>query len=129
MANRPTDAIECFYQMKSELGEKTNMRGEQVIWVVGEGGPACRCRQRLCDRSLSGFKLRCAETLEQLGDAAVVAQQYDNAITQYTAALSLELAVPEDILIKRSKVCMAMGLWEDALDDTNQVRHFCHGQF
>ena len=122
------DAIECFYQMKSELAEKTNTRGEQVLWVVGEStGHACHCGQHLCDQSFSGFKLRCAHKLEHLGDAAVVGQQYDNAITRYTAALSLDLAVPEDILIKRSKVSMAMGLWEDALDDTNQVRHFYLG--
>ena len=53
------------------------------------------------------------------------AQQYDNAITRYSAALSVDPAVPQDVLIKRSKVYMTMGLWEDALDDANQVRHFC----
>ena len=125
MVNRLTDAIECFQQMNSELAGKRNMDGEQVKWVVGESGHVCRCRQRLCDRSLSDFKLCCAGGLERLGDAAVAAQQYDDAITRYSATLSLDPAVPQDVLIKRSKVYMAMGLWEDALDDTNQVRHFC----
>jgi tetratricopeptide (TPR) repeat protein len=125
MANRLMDVIECFQHMNNELAGKTNTRSEQVKWVVGEGGHACRCRQCLCDRSRSDFRLRYAEKLEYLGDAAVDAQQYNDAITQYSAALSLDLAVQQDILIKRSKVYVAMGLWGDALDDTNQVRDFC----
>ena len=52
------------------------------------------------------------------------AQQYDDAMTWYSAALSLDPAIPQDVLIKRSKVYMAMGLWEDALDDTSKVCHF-----
>ena len=71
MANCPTDAIECFYQMNSELAGKTNLRGEQVKWVVGESGHVCRCGQRLFDLSLLDFKMRCAEKLKHLGDAAV----------------------------------------------------------
>ena len=125
MANHPTDAIECFHQMNSELAGKTNMRGEQVKWVIGESGFACRRRRRLCDRFLSDFKLRFAEKLERLGDAAVDAQHYDDAITRYSTALSLDPSIRKDALIKRSKVYMAKGLWEDALDDTNQVPHFC----
>jgi hypothetical protein len=90
--------------MNSELEGKTNI-GEQVKWVVD-------------------FKLRCAEKLEHLGDAAVDAQQYDGAITQYSATLSLDPTIPRDVLIKRSKVYVAKELWEDALDDTNQVHEF-----
>jgi hypothetical protein len=55
----------------------------------------------------------------------VDAQRHDDAITQYSVALSLNPAVRQDLLIKRSRVYVAKGLWEDALDDTNQVRHFC----
>ena len=99
------------------------MRSEQVEWIIGEGGHACRFRQCLCDRSLLDFKLRCAEKLEQLGDTAVDAQQYDDASARYSAALSLDPAIPRDVLIKRSKVYVAMGLWEEALDDTDQVCH------
>ena len=54
------------------------------------------------------------------------AQRHDDAIAQYSAALSLNPAVRQDILIKRSKVYVTKGLWKDALDDTNQVRDFCH---
>ena len=63
--------------------------------------------------------------LEHLGDIAAEGQQHDEAITQYSTALSLSPATPQDVLIKRSKVYMAKGSWEDAIDDMNQVRHFC----
>ena len=111
--------------MNSELAGKTNTRGERVKWIIGESGYACCCRQRLYDRSSSDFRLRCAEKLERLGDAAVDAKHYDDAITRFSAALSLDPAVRQDILIKRSRVYVANWLWEDALDDTNQVRHIC----
>ena len=50
------------------------------------------------------------------------AQRHDDAITQYSVALSLNPAVRQDILVKRSKVYVTKGLWKEALDDTNQVR-------
>ena len=71
------------------------------------------------------FKQRCAETLEHLGDIAAGAQEHDEAITQYSTALSLNPIVPRDVLMKRSKVYMEKGSWGDAIDDMNQVRHFC----
>ena len=49
------------------------------------------------------------------------AQRHDDAITQYSVALSLNPAVQQDILVKRSKVYVTKGLWKEALDDTNQV--------
>ena len=48
-------------------------------------------------------------------------QRYDDAISQYSAALSLDLSIPH-VYIKRSKVYMAKGSWKDALDDVNRVR-------
>ena len=85
-----------------------------------------RCsRWRLCDQSPLDFKQRCAERLRRLGDVAVETQRHDDAITRYSVALSLNPAVRKDILIKRSKVYVAKGFWENAIDDTNQVRHFC----
>ena len=58
----------------------------------------------------------------------MAAQRHDDAIAQYSAALSLNPAVRQDLLIKRSKSYVAKGLWDDALDDTDQVRIFCHVQ-
>ena len=52
------------------------------------------------------------------------AQQYDVAIPQYSAALSLNPPSPQALLIKRSKAYVAGGLWNDALDDANKVRQF-----
>ena len=88
-------------------------------------GRARHSRWHLCDRSPLDFKKRCAERLRRLGDVAVETQRHDDAITHYSVALSLNPAVRKDILIKRSKLYVAKGLWENAMDDTNQVSHFC----
>ncbi|KAF8555063.1 TPR-like protein [Imleria badia] len=92
------DASECFLQMKNEL---TGKFGKQAIWA-------------------EAFRKRCTEKLERLGDVAADAQQHDDAITRYSAALSLKPPIPH-VFIKRSKVYIAKGLWEDALEDVNQV--------
>jgi len=49
------------------------------------------------------FKQRFSKKLESLGDAAMNAQQLDEAILEYSAALSLDCPVPQGFLIKRSK--------------------------
>ena len=68
-----------------------------------------------------------AENLEDLGDTTAAAQRYDEAISLYTTALSLKPRSPQDILVKRSKMYMAIGSWTQALDDANQVHHFVTG--
>ena len=75
----------------------------------------------LCHHPLSEFKFGCCKKLEDLGDTAMNIQHYDEAISQYSAALALDPAGPQDLFIKRSKVYIARGLWEDALNDANQV--------
>ena len=62
--------------------------------------------------------------LEHLGDIAAEAQQHDEAITQYSTALSLNPVIPQDTFTKRSQVYMAKGSWEDAINDINEVCHF-----
>jgi len=52
------------------------------------------------------------------------AQQFDEAISEYSVALSLNSSVPQDLFIRRSKAYIARGLWEDALCDANKVRYF-----
>jgi hypothetical protein len=84
--------------------------------------------QRSCDRSPSDFKQRCVEKLERLGDIAAEAKLHDEAIIHYSTALSLNLVIPQDIFAKRSKVWVAKGSWEDAIEDANQVCHFCASQ-
>ena len=61
----------------------------------------------------------------RLGDAAADDERHEDAVMQYSAALSLNPPIPQDILVKRSKVYLARNLWKDALDDINRVCHFC----
>lgn len=49
------------------------------------------------------------------------AGRYDEAISQYSAALSLNASSPQTLFVKRSKAHAAKGLWEDALSDANEV--------
>ena len=77
---------------------------------------------------LSDFRQRVAEKPEDLGDAAAAAQRYDEAISLYTTALSLKPRSSQGILVKRSKMYMTVGSWEQALDDANQVHHFVSGR-
>ena len=72
----------------------------------------------------SDFKSKCHGKLENLGNNAMNAKEYDEAISQYTIALSLNPASPQQLLIKRSKSCAGKGLWKDALNDANEVAHF-----
>lgn len=57
------------------------------------------------------------------------ARQYDEAISQCTAALSLNPTNLQDLFAKRSKAYIMKGLWEDALNDANQVTHFNFSKF
>ena len=77
---------------------------------------------------LSDFSQRAAEKPEDLGDTAAAAQRYDEAISLYTTALSLKPRSPQGILVKRSKMYMTIGSWEQALDDASQVHRFVTGR-
>ena len=119
-----TAATECFHQMNSELEGEVKLHAEQAKWVVGW----CFCvtcgYSRLFDYFLLDSKQRLSTELEHLGDTAMNAQRLEEAISQYSCALSLEPAVPSGLLIKRSKAYIIMGLWEDALNDANEVCSF-----
>ena len=56
-----------------------------------------------------------------LGDSAMDSNNYDEAIKQYSDALTLDPANQSDILLKRSKVRAVMGSWEQALVDADKV--------
>ncbi|KAF8123583.1 hypothetical protein EV363DRAFT_1356190, partial [Boletus edulis] len=102
--NRIADAVECFQEMTNELGEETTgLHGEHLAWALD-------------------FKQRTLEKLEHLGDKAVDAKRYDDAISPYSTVLSLIL-IPSShaILVKRSKAWLATGSWKQALEDANQV--------
>jgi hypothetical protein len=73
---------------------------------------------------LLDFKQRSFKNLEHLGDTAVDTQRYDEAISRYSTALSLDYPSPQGILIKRSNAHVATGSWKQAVDDANQVHYF-----
>ena len=120
--NRITDATECFHQMTSELGEEINLHGEQAEWVLGERFCIPHWYCHLCDNFLSGFKQRLSRKLEYLGDAALRARRHNEAISEYSLALSLDPTSPQGLFIKRSRACVARGLWENGLQDADKVR-------
>ena len=115
-----TDAIECFHEMKIELAQQ--IQGKEAKWVLGED------RSHEADDPsvtvLLDFESRCCRKSEDLGDAAMSAQQYDEAVSQYSGALSLHPPTLQVLLAKRSKACAAMGSWQDALNDANEVYLF-----
>ena len=75
---------------------------------------------RICDNFLSGFK---SQQPEDLGDAYLHARR-DDAISEYSLALSLDPTSPQDLFVKRSKAYVAKGLWENGLNNANKVRPF-----
>ena len=72
-------------------------------------------------RLLSDLKRKCIDALEALGDTALHSGEYDNAISRYTSAMSLDPSSPVNILLKRSRARASKGLWQDALTDANEV--------
>ncbi|KAF8439815.1 hypothetical protein L210DRAFT_3540401 [Boletus edulis BED1] len=101
-AGRTEDAVDRFHQTISEFGGENDLHGEQLEWA-------------------SNFRHRSSEQMENLGDSAADARRHDVAISHYTMALSLDPPIPQNILIKRSKIYLETGLWQQALDDANQV--------
>ena len=74
-----------------------------------------------CDHFHLDFKNRCRENLERLGDGAMDNQKHDEAIKYYSSALSVYPPDTQRFFILRSKVGMAKSLWEDAVEDANEV--------
>ncbi|KAI6010023.1 hypothetical protein EDC04DRAFT_818826 [Pisolithus marmoratus] len=70
---------------------------------------------------ISDFTKKCAATLEYIGDEALRSAKHDDAISQYSTALSLSPPSPVGLLIKRGTTRAAKGLWEDALLDANEA--------
>jgi hypothetical protein len=75
---------------------------------------------------MSDFQVRqrSFKNLEHLGDTAMDARRYDEAISLYSTALSLDPPSHQSILVKRSKARVATGSWKQAVDEANQVHHF-----
>ncbi|KAF8554957.1 WD40 repeat-like protein [Imleria badia] len=58
---------------------------------------------------------------EDRGDAAMQSKNTDEAILQYSSALSLNLSNPAGLLVKRSKARAMMESWEEALKDADNA--------
>ncbi|KAG9311265.1 hypothetical protein JVU11DRAFT_8351 [Chiua virens] len=97
--DRVTEASECFCQMFYELEEQLDKHQE---WALD-------------------FKHRCSEKLEHIGDNAMSAERYDEAISQYSAAVSLGPEDPQSLFIKRSRAYVAGGMWESASNDADEL--------
>ncbi|KAF8546790.1 WD40 repeat-like protein, partial [Imleria badia] len=63
----------------------------------------------------------CIKPFEDRGDAAVYTQNPNEAILQYSSALSLNPSNTGGLLVKRSKARAMIELWEEALKDANDA--------
>ncbi|KIK18427.1 hypothetical protein PISMIDRAFT_190214 [Pisolithus microcarpus 441] len=70
---------------------------------------------------ITDFTQKCASRLERAGDEALGSEKHDDAITQYSTALSLNPPSPAGLFVKRSRARAAKELWEDALQDAVEV--------
>ncbi|KAF8554959.1 hypothetical protein OG21DRAFT_967167 [Imleria badia] len=64
---------------------------------------------------------KCIKPFEERGDAAMQSKNTDEAILQYSSALSLNLSNSAGLLVKRSKARAMMKLWEEALKDASDA--------
>ncbi|KAI6018342.1 hypothetical protein EDC04DRAFT_2941978 [Pisolithus marmoratus] len=70
---------------------------------------------------INDLSRKCATTLERDGDEAFGSVKHDDAIAQYSDALSLNPPSRAGLLIKRSRALAAKGLWKDALQDAGEA--------
>ncbi|KIK19088.1 hypothetical protein PISMIDRAFT_159959 [Pisolithus microcarpus 441] len=98
---RTVEAVKMLHIIKTSDGE-TQVNKATVDWIAD-------------------FTKKCAVTLEDAGDEAFRSAKYDDAITQYSAALSLSPPSTAGLFIKRSKARVAKESWEDAVQDANEA--------
>jgi tetratricopeptide (TPR) repeat protein len=64
---------------------------------------------------------QCMQALGDIGDGAMQRGNAEEAITRYSAALSLNPSNRAGLLFKRSRARATLELWEDALKDADEV--------
>ncbi|KAG9309214.1 hypothetical protein JVU11DRAFT_10928 [Chiua virens] len=67
------------------------------------------------------FSKKCVALCEHFGRLAFESTQFEEAIAQYTTALSLDPSDPARLLIKRSRVHITVESWDDALCDADKA--------
>ena len=110
----------------TELEEETNMHDEVLQWANGEWSCTAHIVESLLtqDSFLSDFRQRSSKRLKRSGDTALNAQRFDEAISDYTIALSLNPPSRQDILVERNKAYTETESWKLALDHANEVLCF-----
>ncbi|KAG9316154.1 hypothetical protein JVU11DRAFT_3837 [Chiua virens] len=79
--------------------------------------------QALSKESFEPPSDRCHDKIADVGNSVVNARQYDEAVSQYTAALSLDPTSLQDLLVtgKQSKACAEKGEWKNPSNDANET--------
>ncbi|KAG8214193.1 hypothetical protein J3R82DRAFT_10984 [Butyriboletus roseoflavus] len=98
---RTREAAEALLKMISTSGEEVRKGVGHSEWVTD-------------------FMRRCIATFETEGDTASSSGNHEEAINQYSVALSLD-PTAHGLFLKRSKARALKALWEDALRDANKV--------
>ncbi|KAG9314864.1 hypothetical protein JVU11DRAFT_3961 [Chiua virens] len=117
---RIRDETECFHEMMRELEQEIESKEAKQI-LSDFLDPRNRLRFKLSPRFLFDFKSRSCKKLEDLGDIAVTAKQYERAASLYSDALGLDPPSPQALFLKRSKAHAAGGKWEHAINDADEA--------
>jgi tetratricopeptide (TPR) repeat protein len=119
------EAAEAFLETINTLGENIRASEEAANWINGELS-LHTFSWYVVWNTLSEFSRRCVASFESMGDAATHLQAHDEAIEQYSVALSLNPTTAHGLYLKRSKARAIKGFWEDAISDANEVWLFFH---
>ncbi|KAG9313282.1 hypothetical protein JVU11DRAFT_5586 [Chiua virens] len=95
-------AAEIFAKMIGKISSETRANWVTTDWVME-------------------FSKKCVALCEHFGRLAFESTQYEEAIAQYTTALSLDPSDPAPLLIKRSRVHIVVESWDDALCDADKA--------
>jgi hypothetical protein len=120
VAGRINEAVESLGEMRRNLGENVRTRKDNAGWITSEHGHSFRYRSHTIHLNLA-FTQQCLKSLESLGDSALASQNYTEAIIHYSATLSMGPVTRDGILVKRSNAHAAVGAWNDALNDADEV--------
>ena len=110
---------QALYTMIDSLGEKALTPEMTTDWHSG-----MLCRDQFDRHALnfaSDITRHCIVRFESNGDVAARSEDHERAIAQYSVALALHPQKPLDLLVKRSTARTSVGLWEDALRDSDEV--------
>jgi len=115
------------------LEEGDHERAAELIGRAGDAIVPEECPELVVISLMFGWKFddlaraieehlqRCMKALEDIGDVAMECEKAEEAISSYTAALSLNPSNPVGLLVKRSRARAMQNSWEDALKDADEA--------